>query len=201
MTAFNPRELDALRVLSNAWPGGEMVVVGASALRCHMPMGWRTSEDLDLSVALSLASAVAAIGRLPGWTQDPWQEQRWHSPAGVAVDIVPASPEDLARGHIDWPRTGFRMSLLGLRLAFERCVEFRVAPDLAVKVVPLYVLAVLKIVAYLDRPGSREKDLADLAYVMHGYVGADSSRPAEGLRLRWARTGMRLILHGSMPGV
>lgn len=68
------------------------------------------------------------------------------------------------------------MSLLGMRLAFEKNVGIRVAPDLAAKVIPLHVVAVLKIVAYLDRPESREKDLADLAHVMHGYVGADSDR-------------------------
>jgi predicted nucleotidyltransferase len=176
VTPFGPREIEALRALSSAWPGAETVVVGASAIRCHMPMSWRTSEDLDLSVAASVADAIAAIARLPGWTPDPRQEQRWHSPAGIAVDIVPASPEALARGHLDWPRTGFRMSLLGMRLAFERGVGIRVAPDLAVKVIPLHVVAVLKIVAYLDRPESREKDLTDLAHVMHGYVGADSDR-------------------------
>jgi len=153
---FGSRETDALRALSSAWPGAETVVVGASALRCHMPMSWRTSEDLDLSVAASVEDAVAAIARLSGWTPDPRQEQRWHSPAGIAVDIIPASHEALARGHLDWPRSGFRMSLLGMRLAFERGVGVRVVPDLVVKVIPLHVIAVLKIVAYLR--GARGSD-------------------------------------------
>ncbi len=152
MTPFGLHEIDALRELTDAWPGTEAVVIGASALRCHMPMGWRISQDLDLSVTMSV------------------------EPAGVAVDVVPASPEAMARGYLDWPKTGFRMSLLGMRLAFERCVGFPVGPDLTVKVIPLHVAAVLKIVAYLDRPASRQKDLVDLAHVMHGYVAADSDR-------------------------
>ena len=176
MTPFGRGEINALRALTNALPGAEAVVVGATALRCHMPMGWRTSEDLDLSVTVSVEDAIAAIDRLPGWTHDPRQEQRWHTPAGVAVDIVPASPDAMARGYLEWPKTGFRMSLVGMRLAFERGVDLSVEPDLTVRVIPLHVVAVLKIVAYIDRPGAREKDLGDLAHVLHGYVGPDSER-------------------------
>ena len=31
-------------------------------------------------------------------------------------------------------------------------------------------------VAYMDRPEAREKDLGDLAHIMHGYIGDDSDR-------------------------
>jgi predicted nucleotidyltransferase len=176
MNPFLPDEVEALRALGRTWPTAKMVVLGAAALRCSMPMSWRTTEDLDLSVAASIEDASAALSLLPGWSSDPRQEQRWRTPAGVAVDIVPASTEALARGYVEWPRTGFRMSLLGMRLAFMHAGALRIAADLEVRVAPIHVISVLKMVAYMDRPEAREKDLGDLAHILYSYVGDDSDR-------------------------
>lgn len=176
MNPLLPDEVEALRSLARAWPAAKMVVLGAAALRCSLPRLWRTTEDLDLSVAASIEDVRAALSRLPGWSPDPRQEQRWQSPAGIPVDIVPVGTDALARGYIEWPRAGFRMSLLGMRLAFENAVRLGIAADLEVRVAPIHVLAVLKMVAYLDRPEVREKDVGDLAHMMHGYVSVDSER-------------------------
>jgi len=153
-----------------------MALVGASVLRCFLKMSWRTTEDLDLSVAATVEDATAALEDLPGWSQDPRFEHRWRTGGGIAVDVVPADPTALARGYLDWPRSGLRMSLVGMRLAFERGVAVPVAEDLKVRVAPLHVLAVLKMVAYLDGRDGREKDLGDLAHIMHGYPAMDSDR-------------------------
>ena len=174
MNPFLPDEVEALRALIRIWPTS--VVLGASALRCFMPMPWRTTEDLDLTVAANMDDATTALSALPGWTPDPRQEQRWRTPSGIAVDIVPASREALARGHIDWPKSGLRMSLLGMRLAFQHAVALRVATDLEVRVAPVHVICVLKMIAYSDRPEARTKDLGDLAHLMHRYVGDESVR-------------------------
>ena len=157
MNPFLPDEVEALRALVRTWPNSEMVILGAGALRCFMPMSWRTTEDLDLSVAASIEEATAALSLLPGWSSDPRQEQRWRTPAGIAVDIVPASTEALARRYVEWPRSGFRMSLLGMRLAFEHAVVLRIAADVEVRVAPIHVISVLKMIAYLDRPEVRAK--------------------------------------------
>jgi predicted nucleotidyltransferase len=176
MNPFLPDEVDALRALVRTWPDAKMVVLGAAALRCFMPMSWRTTEDLDLTVAASIEDATGALSLLPGWFSDTRQEQRWRTPSGIAVDIVPASDDALARGHIEWPRSRLRMSLLGTRLAFEHAVALHIAPDLEVRVAPIPVISVLKMIAYLDRPEVRAKDLGDLAHIMYGYVGDDSDR-------------------------
>ena len=176
MNPFLPDEVEALRALVRTWPNAKMVVLGAAALRCFMPMSWRTTEDLDLTVAASIEDTTAALSFLPGWSSDPRQEQRWRTPSGIAVDVVPASDEALARGHVEWPKSGFRMSLLGMRLAFQHAVAVRVAADLEVRVAPTRVISVLKVIAYLDRPEARAKDLGDLAHIMYGYVGDDSDR-------------------------
>jgi len=176
MNPYLPDEVEALRSLARTWPSAKMVILGAAALRCFMPMIWRTTEDLDLTVAASIEGATASLSLLPGWSSDPRHEQRWRTPAGIAVDIVPASDDALARGYVEWPRTGFRMSLIGMRLAFEHAVALRIAADLEVRVAPVHVISVLKMIAYLDRPEARAKDLGDLAHIMYGYVGDDSDR-------------------------
>ncbi len=176
MNAFLPDEVEAFRALVRTWPNAKMVVLGAAALRCAMPKSWRTTEDLDLTVAASIEDATAALSLLPGSSSDPRQEQRWRTPAGIAVDIVPASDEALMRGYVEWPRSGVRMSLLGMRLAFEHAVAIRITADLEVRVAPIRVISVLKMIAYLDRPQARAKDLGDLAHIMYEYVGTDSDR-------------------------
>ncbi len=176
MNPFLSDEVDVLRALARAWPASNMVVLGAAAIRCFLAMSWRVTEDLDLTVATSIENAAATLASIPGWTPDPRQEQRWQTAAGIAVDLVPASATALELGFIVWPRTGFRMSLLGMRLAFEHAVPLSVASDLEVRIAPLHVLTVLKMVAFLERPDAREKDVGDLAHIMHGYVGVDSDR-------------------------
>lgn len=103
MTEFTKGELDALRAVSSLWPDAKLVILGASALQCFMSLGWRKTQDLDLSVAARVEDVSAAVAQLPGWLPDPRQEQRWITPDGVAVDLVPASHEALERGYIEWP--------------------------------------------------------------------------------------------------
>jgi len=136
MIPFLPEEIKALRDLANVWPDERMVLLGASALRCFLEMSWRTTEDLDLLVAASVADALAALALLERWVQDPHREHRWRSGSGIAVDIVAADEEAMTRGYIDWPRSGFRMTLLGMRLAFEHAVVLRIAADLDGRVAP-----------------------------------------------------------------
>ena len=176
MIPFLPDEVEVLRVLARSWPSAKTVVLGAAAIRCFMPMRWRVTQDLDLTIAAGIEDSTSVLASIPGWSPDPRHEQRWLTAAGVAVDVVPASTDSLERGYIEWPRTRFRMSLVGMRLAFERDISLSIASDLEVRVAPLYVLTVLKMVAFLERPDAREKDVGDLAHILHGYIGVDSDR-------------------------
>ena len=178
--SFSPSQLDALRQLRQHWREVPFALVGASALSCFYDCRWRRTQDLDLVVSLELAGPDASLDPLPsGWAQNPLLEQEWVSPDGVKLDVLPAGPELLSAGVVEWPRSGQRMSLLGFRHVFARCVEVALAPDLDVPVAPPVVLALLKMVAYLDRPHARQRDLQDLAYLLHEYVADDDPR-------RWA---------------
>ncbi len=169
---FSVGQVEALRHLSQFWAAEQFVLIGASALGCFLDMRWRGTADLDLTLAISLEEYLDQT-LVPGWRRDQGMEHRWYSPAGVIVDIIPAGPELLRQGEVQWPRTGHRMSLTGLRLAFGKRLPVPVAPDLTVMVAPIPVLTVLKIVAYHDRPAERERDLPDLAYILMDYDPED----------------------------
>ena len=68
------------------------------------------------------------------------------------------------------------MNLVGLRLALESGVAFEVEPGLSILVAPVAVIAVLKMISYLDRPADRERDLHDLAYILEGHVSVEDER-------------------------
>ena len=97
-------------------------------------------------------------------------------PGGVRIDIIPAGPTLLTAGEIVWPKSGFRMSLAGLRLAFENNEEFQLAEDLTICVARLSVIAVLKMLAYQEKPIERERDLPDLAYILEEFLTDDPRR-------------------------
>jgi len=169
---FSARQVEVLRQLTHLWAPERFVLIGAAALGCFLDMRWRSTADLDLTLAISLEEFLDE-SLVPGWRRDRRMEHRWYAPGGEVVDIIPAGPELLRKGEVHWPRSGHRMSLVGLRLAFERGVSVTVAPDLIIKVAPVPVLTVLKIVAYGDRPAERERDLADLAYLVTEYEPED----------------------------
>jgi len=68
------------------------------------------------------------------------------------------------------------MNLTGMRLALERGIAFEVEPGLAIPVAPVAVIAVLKMISYLDRPAERERDLHDLAHILENHVPPENDR-------------------------
>ena len=147
-------------------------------MRCHLGLGWRETQDLDVSVSVSLDELAARLERLPGLRQRPEREHEWQAPDGVRLDVLPAGPALLAAGEIVWPRSGSRMSLLGFRLAFEQRQRQQLPGGLSVDVAPLAVVGLLKMVAYQDRPHERERDLQDLAHILDDYLAPDDDRRA-----------------------
>ncbi len=173
---FTPGQVAALRNLRELWPDTPFVLVGASALGCFLDFRWRATNDIDISVSIELDELPAGLDRLPGWSPDPRAEHRWLAPEDVKVDILPAGPNLRRAGILRWPRSGNEMSLLGQRLAFEQARDVQVASGLSIRVAPVPVVCVLKMVAYQDQPQARTRDLEDLAHIFHDYVAADDQR-------------------------
>jgi predicted nucleotidyltransferase len=166
-------QLDALRAVQEAYPDARMALIGAAALALHLPMEWRTTADIDLVVAISIADLTALLG-LPGWKRDANRQQRWVAPNGVLVDLIPASPEALGKRELVWPN-GHVMNLGGIPLAL-RATPVALAEGVSVPVPSVPVIALLKMAAYLDRPSERDKDLKDLTHIWDSYPPAADDR-------------------------
>jgi predicted nucleotidyltransferase len=170
VTLFLPEQIETLRQLSDLWPHTPFVLIGANALALQMDLQWRQTNDLDFVISVALEDYPAGLATLPGWQRRREGEHAWLSPAGVKVDVVPAGPGLLDAGSLVWPESGYRMNLIGLRLAFEHHVHIPIDAGHSLKVASTPAIVVLKMVAFLDRP-DREDDLTDIAQVLESYLG------------------------------
>lgn len=87
MTPFTNEQVSALEDLARRIAPTPMVLIGASAVGCYVPMEWRRTEDLDIVVALELDGLDELARRLVGWTRHPRREHEWRSPAGARVAV------------------------------------------------------------------------------------------------------------------
>lgn len=158
-----PEQVAALRELAELYPGVRIILLGATALGLHIDMTWRGTRDLDVSLSLPVAD-LSRLDTLQGWARSG-VEHRWVAPAGVLVDIVPVDNEALRKGVLRWPRSGNEMSVVGFRAAFAAATD-RDLGGVVVGLPPPAAIAMLKMVAYMDRPPEREKDLGDLAHLI-----------------------------------
>lgn len=168
-------QLAAVGEIRELWPDAKVVVIGATALGFYFDMSWRHTADVDLAVALTL-DALPDLARRPGWSRHPKREYEFTSPSGAKLDVIPAGPQLLTAGRLEWSN-GDVMTLLGMDLAFSHAE----AHAGGVLVAPPPVVAVLKMVAFSDRPRERERDLVDIAHLLETYVKPDDER-------RWDET-------------
>lgn len=163
-------DLTAIRQICDEL-GADLVVIGATSLLMLLGDIGRFTRDVDLTVALDfndferLTTRLAAIG----WTPAPKLEHRWIAVRRTVVDLLPAGPDLRRIGSITWPTSQFKMSLAGFEHAFTHAVEVRLPEGLRIRVAPPLVTAFLKIVAWLDDPYRRAKDLQDLRSVLRRY--------------------------------
>lgn len=129
---WDQAHVEAIAAIREAWPDHDVVLVGAMALAHRLPVRHRESLDLDLAVTLDLDALLDAASVLPGWSATAIAH-RLRSPAGLLVDIVPASATLIARGSIEWP-SGNRMSLVGFDRALAHHERVQVAPSVEVAV-------------------------------------------------------------------
>lgn len=156
--------------------GADLVLVGATVLRALDPHISRFTEDIDVVVALELDELAGLMPLMTssGWTQAQIQGQRWYGPRSSRMDILPAGPQLRSARQLTWPRSATTMSLFGFGHVFERAIEIEVLDGETVRVTPLDVLFLLKVISYLDRPQTREKDLNDIHGLLRRYnYGSD----------------------------
>ena len=157
--------------------GAEFVVIGAIAYQVHFPAESRHTGDIDFAVALDLDEFADLERRLlaAGWIRFANREHRWRSVQGTILDLIPAGPKLREAKQITWPASQFTMSLVGFEHVFTDAQPVEFSPDLTLKVISSTALMLLKIVAFMDDPQRRVKDLDDIRGLLTQYE-SDSER-------------------------
>jgi predicted nucleotidyltransferase len=171
---FTDEQRAAIASLRSIWPEQRIVLIGAGALRAHRKLT-RFTADLDLAIAIEGSDYPGPLAESVEWRADSKQHQRWRHSLGTEVDIIPAGPSLRAQGHISWP-SGHRMSLEGFATLFSAPLEF-VNAGLRIELPTVAMIVLLKMVAWLDRPAERARDLDDLAFLFTEYL--DEANDAE----------------------
>ena len=155
----------------------DLVIIGAVAYQVHFPREDRHTGDIDLAVALDLDEFAELERRLlaDGWIHFANREHRWRSPRRTILDLLPAGPKLREAKKVTWPASQFTMSLVGFDHVFTTARPVPFAPNLTLKVISATTLMLLKIVAYMDDPQRRAKDLEDIRGLLAEYE-ADSDR-------------------------
>jgi predicted nucleotidyltransferase len=91
----------------------------------------------------------------------------------VEIDLSPFGAIELEDGYENWVTNGLKdkkPSTVGLKEAFDFKSEINVDNEkIDFKIITLESLAMLKIIAWNDRPEIRQKDAQDLAYILDNY--------------------------------
>jgi predicted nucleotidyltransferase len=176
LTASQAADLRALRDHCSALEA-ELVIIGAIAYQVHFPNESRHTADIDFAVALDLDEFAELERRLvaDGWIRYANREHRWRSPQGTIMDLLPAGPKLREAKQVTWPVSQFTISLVGFEHVFTDAQSVALGTDLTLKVISAATLMLLKIVAFMDDPQRRVKDLDDIRGLLTEYE-ADSER-------------------------
>jgi predicted nucleotidyltransferase len=177
--AIDPKAVPALKTLAKvlAEEGRDFVLIGATVpqILIHFEEGveysGRTTRDVDAVVkAVSWEDFEGMRQRLfkAGFKPSPVLHRLLYD-EDMMIDLIPYGSELVHDDHLKWPETDVIMSTLGVEEAFNYARQEEVASELSVRVVPIPVLVLLKIVAYMDRPEERARDLSDLVRCFEDY--------------------------------
>jgi len=176
MTVFSEAQVEALRDLRRVWPDRPMTLIGAGGLTCHTGLWWRSTMDLDLVLVIESEAFPGPLLNLPGWRRSEKLEHAWTSPGGALLDLLPVSAAELSVRAKTWPQTGQRMTLVGYRHLQRDSTTLSVTEGVEVTLAGLHIIALLKMVSFLEQPFERRRDLTDLAHLLAEGLPADDER-------------------------
>ena len=174
---------EALRVLRDFFEQRQIpfALVGAlvPALLLSSDVGARETRDADHVIRLQSWAAwngmITELERL-GFTRGRGDQKHRLYYKTAEIDLIPFGIFDGPSDVLIWPKSGNRMNMTGFLEVFHFATPTEVIPGVTLPVVPLWLFAILKVVAFLDREYPR--DLHDLVYVLERYeaVGKSSRR-------------------------
>lgn len=135
----------------------------------------RATGDIDFAFAVRdwdhyRAMRQALLDRSEGdFAPDQREKQRLIFSQGLPVDLVPFGGVADAQGRLFWPPEGTpMMNVRGFEDALASADPVDLGP-LQVRVVSLPAMALLKLMAWNDRPEERTKDIEDFALLLRRY--------------------------------
>ena len=156
-------------------------LVGAlvPAVLLSSEVGARETRDADHVIKLtSWAKWEAVIADLVklGFTRGRGEQEHRLYYRTAEIDLIPYGVTKGPEEVLIWRKSGNRMNMTGFSDVFRYAKPTEVTQGLTLPVVPLWLFAVLKVIAYLDRAFPR--DLSDLIYVLERYEssGEESRR-------------------------
>jgi predicted nucleotidyltransferase len=178
---LSPVLLALIRTLDRvaAESGIAYFVIGATARDILMEHVYaletvRATHDIDFAVAVpswagfaELKARLIATGEfLPG---DQVQRLMFGDyAAAYPLDLVPFDGVE-RDGAIAWPPDGdFVMNIAGYADARDSALAVEIAPGFAISIVSLPAMAVLKVLAWNDRP-DRDKHASDVLFILRHY--------------------------------
>jgi predicted nucleotidyltransferase len=122
----------------------------------------------------------------------------------LLLDILPFGGIADSKGEIRWPQDeNIVMSVIGFEDAYQaaQTVRVRATPPLDIPVASPAGLAIMKTIAWADRPAERSRDARDLAHVIENYLDIgnyerlleDHMDLAEVENFDYVRAGARLL--------
>jgi predicted nucleotidyltransferase len=174
---------EALRLLRDYFERRQIpfALVGAlvPALLLSSEIGARETRDADHVIRLDSWAAwetvIADLEKL-GFARGRGEQEHRLYYRTAEIDLIPFGISDGPDDVLIWPKSGNHMNLTGFADVFRYATAIEVTPGVMLPVVPLWLFAVLKVIAYLDRQFPR--DLRDLVYVLEQYepIGQSSRR-------------------------
>lgn len=142
----------------------------------------RATEDIDFGVAVRSWNEYEKLRKslieTEKFKDDKKIQQRiwWKSGTDeMKIDLVPYGGVESPKGEIAFPPDNdFVMNTNGFAEAFDSSSRLEITDDLIIQIASLAGLAMLKFVAYNDRPQERRRDLQDIFFIAKNYMEADN---------------------------
>lgn len=171
-------QIDALRILAEECEARDIqfALIGASVLEVYLkvqelPVATpRRTRDLDAVLGSANWEEYESVrGALlsRGFRSEGSEPEHRLFFGKTEIDLLPCSPGVANGGRLVWPKAEMDMSVLGFPEALKLAEPVSLAPDLQIPVAPLWLIAYLKAVAYLESGGSHH--LTDIVWILSHY--------------------------------
>lgn len=187
----DPVALDVLRQVDKILQelSVEYFVIGAIARDLLLAgvfglMTGRATGDVDLGIVVdgwpqfeAIQSCLVGTGV---FIRDEKRAQRlYHRPkpkgASYPLDLIPFGGVERHPNEIAWPPDGSEiMNVAGFGEAISSAVRVEVEPGFVVRVASMPGLAIMKILAWVDRGTADRRDASDLAMILQRYADAEN---------------------------